>query len=245
MPRKKRVVVEGFTLDLMALEHGSADISALLAEVEQKADVVEVKKSVTKKTDEELLSSIRCKRHCDTCRRPIFTPVRPWRGSTLCFNCHATVDKDISPELTEYIKEIYSRGCAFCDIKHGKFHLDHINMFTKVNSVGSMLDMGESAEVIIAEVAKCQLLCVNCHALVTAFEAKRGFMKKKRSLNRKIASGEDVTELRRQLHDEYAAVMTKMYPLIRAKAVQVCDGNAIEHVAESDSGSGEEGHMGS
>jgi hypothetical protein len=233
MPRRKRQAVEGITLDLTSVEDGDVDITALIVEVEKKAEVKpHVKKTVT---DEELLNRIRCKCYCDECKKPIFTPVRPWRGAKLCYNCHATTEKDISPELTAYIKDIYSRGCVFCGIKQGKFHLDHINMFTKVNSVGSMMDMGESAEVIIAEVAKCQLLCVNCHALVTAFERKRDFLKKKASLNRKIASGADVTELRRQLYDEYEAVMTKMYPLIREKATNKCDENTIQHVEESDS----------
>ncbi len=236
----------GITLDLTNMEVGDIDITALLAEVEKKAEVKpRAKKTVPKKTDEELLNNIRCNGHCDECKKPIFTPVRQWRGAKLCFNCHAIIEKDISPELTAYIKEIYSRGCTFCGIKHGKFHLDHINMFTKVDSVGSMMDMGESAEVVIAEVAKCQLLCVNCHALVTAFERKRGFMRKKRGLNYKIAAGGDVTELRQQLYDEYDSVMAKMYPFIREKAVRICDEDVIQHVEESDSESEDSGSVAS
>jgi hypothetical protein len=228
--------VEGITLDLRSLECGDVDITSLIVEVEKKAELKpRVKKTVQKKTDEEILNGICCRCYCDECKKPIFTPVRPWRGAKLCFNCHATVKKDISPELTAYIKDVYSRGCVFCGIKHGNFHLDHINMFTKINSVGSMMDMGESAEVIIAEVAKCQLLCVNCHALVTAFEGKRGFLKKKRGLNRKIASGADVTEIRQHLYHEYEVVMMKMYPLIREKATKKCDEDTIQYMEESES----------
>ena len=182
------------------------------------------------KTDEEILAGIRSTYTCHMCHRIGFTKcVKRWRGHTLCHACHQNERNKVSVELEEYIKEVYSHGCTFCDTKKGRFHLDHINMFSKVGTVGVMIESGCSVEAIKEEIAKCQLLCVDCHMLVTAFEVRRGFIKDKRHLNRAIAAGKDVTELRQKLYDEYDAVMTKMYPLIRAKArAGVCVGGIGE-----------------
>jgi hypothetical protein len=113
-----------------------------------------------------------------------------------------------------------------------------------------MVNAGEPEEVIKDEIAKCQLLCVDCHMVVTRFELRRGFMKQKRRLNRAIVAGEDVKELRQKLYDEYDVVMTKMYPLIRDKVREVAcvggfgesSGGGIEgsetcHESESDDSS--------
>jgi hypothetical protein len=226
MPRKKRTVV-GITLDLTSLEYDDIDITGLLCKigeyspliVEEASPIIEKKVRIPM-TDNEILNEISSCSVCPMCCRGIFSAGRMWRGKRLCENCHASSQKDISPELVEYIREIYSRGCTFCDNKRGRFHLDHINMFTKISSVGEMMDRGDSAEDIIAEVTKCQLLCINCHSLVTRFELKRGFVLKKKQLNKKILAGEDVTEIRTKLYDEYEDVMRVIYPLIREKCVR-------------------------
>jgi hypothetical protein len=100
-----------------------------------------------------------------------------------------------------------------------------------------MILSGRPVDEIKAEIAKCQLLRIDCHGIVTRFEHKRGYMIKKRMLNRKIKRGEDVTELRKELCDEYDAVMCKVYPLIRAK---VCEGWRVGGLVEA-SGRGIEG----
>ena len=234
MPRKKRVV-EGLVLDLSDLEGESVDIDSLLAAAEAKKEKKPAKPVPVTKTDEEILENIYTGHHCSVCRRSIFTPVKLWKGEKVCLNCHKHCRKTgISHELSEYVRGVYKRGCSFCNIKAGRFHLDHINMFNKVNSVYSLLEVGAAAEDIIAEIEKCQLLCVNCHGLVTKYEARRGFLNKKRGLNRKIKNGEDVTELRQQLYAEYEGVMNKMYPLIREKATYIWpEDDIIEHIDSS------------
>jgi hypothetical protein len=224
MPRKKRAAVVGITLDLTSLEYDDIDITEILSKigdysppiVEEVSPTIETKE----RTDDEILNAISYCSVCPMCCRGIFSAGRMWRGKRLCENCHAISQKDIAPELTAYIKDIYSKGCTFCDNKCGRFHLDHINMFTKISSVGEMMDRGDPAEDIIAEVAKCQLLCINCHSLVTRFESKRGFLIKKRQLNKKMLAGEDVTEMKKKLYDEYEDVMRVMYPLIREKCLR-------------------------
>ena len=73
--------------------------------------------------------------------------------------------------------------CVFCHKERTnphEFHLDHINMFTKTGSVGPMMFEGVAVELIKAEIDKCQLLCISCHAAVTHFEHKFGFIRQKR-----------------------------------------------------------------
>jgi protein-arginine kinase activator protein McsA len=219
MGRKKRVV-EGVVLNLDDFISSDVTIETLLAEMEKK--VTPAAKPRKKKSDEEILSAISSKYHCDTCKRYIYASyVKLWHGKHYCDKCYEDIHKDISPEITEYIKEIYSRGCVFCDVKGGRFHFDHINMFTKVNSVMGMVNAGETVEDIKVEIGKCQLLCTDCHMVVTRFELRRGFIRQKMKLNRAIAAGEDVTDMRQKLSHEYDVVMTKMYPLIRAKVREV------------------------
>lgn len=226
MSRRKRVVPEGIVLDLTNISESDIDIDALIAEMERNVDPEPP--IVQEKTDEELLDEISDKRRCYTCRRSIFSDPKVWKHHKLCVNCHSVAKtKDVSHELSNYIKSVYKRGCSFCTTMEGRFHLDHINMFSKVKSVCDLMDEGAPAEEIIAEVDKCQLLCVNCHGLVTKYEYARGFMKEKRTLNKKIARGEDVTELRERLYANYDAVMRKMYPLIREKAVRVWDDGPV------------------
>jgi hypothetical protein len=235
---RKRTPVEGAVLDLTGIEEGEAfDIDALIVAVEEKAEKPAKQSKppadVARKSDEELLDEIADGLHCTVCRRSIFAEPKIWKGQRMCTNCQKQSRvKEYSQEISEYVRSVYRRGCAFCDVRVGRFHLDHINMFTKVDAVGWMLDVGAPAADIIAEIDKCQLLCVNCHGLVTKFENKRGFIAEKKQLNKRIAKGEDVAELRQRLHDKYEAVMTKLYPLIRAKAVRVWGTPAA--VAEGD-----------
>lgn len=226
MGRKKRVVeVEGAVLDLTGLESDDTlDIDALIAAVETQAVEIPAPKPLVKitKSDEDLLNEIYEGHHCSVCMRSIFSDVKIWKGEKICANCHKQCrNREYPTEVTEYVKSVYRRGCSFCDIRVGRFHLDHINMFSKVGSVCDMMESGAPADDIIAEINKCQLLCINCHRLVTKFEAKRGFIWDKRQLNKKIADGGDFTELRQKLYGNYERVMTKMYPLIREKAIRV------------------------
>lgn len=207
MGRKKRVV-EGLVMNLD--DFMCSDIH------------IEMIPESNTKTDEEILAGIRSTYTCHMCHRIGFAKcVKRWRGHTLCDACHQHERNNVSAELEEYIRRVYSRGCTFCDTKTGRFHLDHINMFSKVGTVGVMIESGCSAEAIKEEIEKCQLLCVDCHMLVTAFEVRRGFIKEKRHLNRAISAGKDVTEPRQKLYNEYEAVMSKIYPLIREKVRRV------------------------
>lgn len=210
MRRKKPI--EGLVVDLVDLLSEDIDIEALILAAEEKK-----KEKPYHVTDEEIFTSIRSYRKCDNCERDLYIQSPMWRGRTLCYSCHKEAKMSISADLSACITEAYSRGCAFCEVKIGRFHLDHVNMFSKEKSVCDMIDEGYPDEDIKKEIAKCQLLCINCHTLVTKFEHLRGFIKKKKYLNKHITAGEDVTDLRRTLSAEYEEVMTNVYPLIRER----------------------------
>lgn len=220
MPRRKKPI-EGLVMELDDLVNGTVDVDALIAAAEEKeCDAKKKLCSIIEKeseTDEEILIGIPSFSHCDECKRELYMKSPLWRGRILCHSCHRTAKQSLSADLSACIEEAYNRGCAFCDVKSGRFHLDHVNMFSKEKSVCEMIDEGDSEEDIKNEIAKCQLLCVDCHILVTKYEHRRGFMKEKKYLNRQIAAGKDVTELRRTLYEKYDAVMGKIYPLIRAR----------------------------
>lgn len=61
----------------------------------------------------------------------------------------------------------FAEGCVDCgnaDIRVLEF--DHVRG-KKVASVGSMIRRGRALAVIKAEIAKCEVRCRNCHAIVT------------------------------------------------------------------------------
>ena len=60
--------------------------------------------------------------------------------------------------------------CVSCDeTDPAQLEFDHIDPATKRTTVSALLDTG-TWESILAEAAKCQLLCVGCHKLKTARE---------------------------------------------------------------------------
>lgn len=73
-------------------------------------------------------------------------------------------------------------------------------MFNKEGTVGLMICRGADYQTIIEEINKCQLLCISCHTMVTAMEAKLGFLKAKR---RNMKS-----------KDDYDTIMTRVYEII-------------------------------
>ena len=65
-----------------------------------------------------------------------------------------------------YIFEIKKKGCSFCGYdKHPsalQFH--HTDPTSKKNTVGFLTHKGAALETLKEEIAKCILLCANCHA---------------------------------------------------------------------------------
>jgi len=115
----------------------------------------------------------------------------------------------------DWLCELYNNPCAFCGKKRIKMHFDHINMFEKTDCISTMHYKGYSKEEIIAEIDKCQLLCIHCHKKVTRTEIKHGFFKKKRIFNKILRKGGDISELRTKLIAEYSEIMGVVYGELR------------------------------
>lgn len=79
---------------------------------------------------------------------------------------------DYNPQMNSYMKERYARRrnfwlnklggvCVVCGANEG-LHFDHINPLTKEYAIAKILSGGSEAKVS-AEMAKCQLLCLEHH----------------------------------------------------------------------------------
>jgi hypothetical protein len=76
--------------------------------------------------------------------------------------------------LVEWVRELKKRPCADCG---GRFHpvamhFDHLPGQQKEFDVGWAI-RGYSRKRILAEIAKCDLVCANCHAVRT-YERRTG-----------------------------------------------------------------------
>jgi hypothetical protein len=67
--------------------------------------------------------------------------------------------------------------CGFKPAHYAQMHFDHRDPKTKVGNVGNMASSA-SAGRLEAEIAKCDLVCANCHALRTV---RRGITGRPRS----------------------------------------------------------------
>jgi hypothetical protein len=67
-----------------------------------------------------------------------------------------------------------NRPCAECGgvFHHAAMHWDHQPGFEKLSEVSSMVHRTSRSR-ILAEIAKCELVCANCHA-VRSFQQLRG-----------------------------------------------------------------------
>jgi len=152
---------------------------------------------------------------CDACESSTIGALRLHGDKKLCGLCRAVTDGRISTGLCERLRFEYAKPRAFCGDICSQKHFDHVNMFSKLDSVGSMIERGCDEESIVTELVKCQILCKACHKEVSAHERRKGFFKKKKALNRRLRAGEDVEALRVALFEEYRAVLEPYYALRR------------------------------
>lgn len=85
----------------------------------------------------------------------------------VCFSAHererAIRYKNNREKMKEYLSGRCCKHCGIDDIRVLEF--DHIDRQTKKYDISVM--MGNSWETIMEEVAKCQILCANCHRIKT------------------------------------------------------------------------------
>lgn len=157
---------------------------------------------------------------CSKCEKVIYYSLKVWNSKNVCVECWKYEQEFVSAHLQTFLNEQYAKGCEFCDrkkISDERFHFDHKNMFEKNYNVGWMIENGCSKADLVAEIDKCQLLCISCHAIVTKMEHRYGFMIKKRKFNKilKKKSIAGVEDYRKCLAEEYDSVMIPLYDTIR------------------------------
>lgn len=70
--------------------------------------------------------------------------------------------------LLEYFTEHPCLDCGETDPRVLEF--DHINPAKKLANVSDLIHSGKSLKIIQEEIAKCQVLCANCHRRKTAIQ---------------------------------------------------------------------------
>lgn len=128
-------------------------------------------------------------------------------GSSMCYMC--TRLQDASADVVQYIRDAYRGPCSLCGLHDVSYHYDHLNMFDKGACILDLVHM--PIDVIAAEIAKCQLVCVPCHSVITAAEARLGYLKKKKLMGRDARAGKDISEIRAQIAIQYARDFVPIY----------------------------------
>ena len=103
---------------------------------------------------------------CTQCGSP-----ERYAGNTVCRPCRYKQEKEQRVKRSNFINSIkLERGCEnpYCQWK-GEFtprmlHFDHIDRSTKTEAIATMPTKTRSFKRISEEIAKCQVLCSNCHA---------------------------------------------------------------------------------
>ena len=118
---------------------------------------------------------------------------RQWKGEIYCDKCWYAYENE-REVLWKTINTYKDFTCCMCyytkSCDADRFHFDHLNMFDKGNSISSMINEGVCINDILAEIDKCQIVCISCHAIITDIEQKLGFIRIKQNLTRMKNNGE-------------------------------------------------------
>ena len=181
-----------------------------------------LKQQLSKLTDEfmdKLLDDT--KKQCEVCNKFQYNYLNKWKGKKECDECyhHEAEISELWRQVNKFCIENKMTHCGFCNKEKTyktQFNYDHLNMFNKVDSVGSLIYNGEDLIVILNEVKKCQLLCVSCHSIVTKVEQKLGFTNIKISMTKEF-EGEELETKTKEYCDLYEKHMYPIYDKLRLK----------------------------
>src|SRR5262249_28998692 len=89
---------------------------------------------------------------------------RVQRRRTICKKKSRDRRVGLLKQLVNAIKE--ESPCKDCrkTYPHWVMQFDHLEGFKKFLEVSSMVKWGYSQDLVMAEIAKCELVCANCHA---------------------------------------------------------------------------------
>ena len=78
--------------------------------------------------------------------------------------------KELRAELLEWSRRLKEgKPCADCGgvFHHSAMHWDHLPGVPKRREVSNLVRRGFTKSTILGEIAKCELVCANCHAVRT------------------------------------------------------------------------------
>lgn len=83
-----------------------------------------------------------------------------------CKNCLAEYSRNEYNKRTEWIRELKSKPCMDCGktYHYVMMQFDHRDGGTKLNTVSRLITGNRKRELVEAEIAKCDLVCSNCHS---------------------------------------------------------------------------------
>lgn len=82
-----------------------------------------------------------------------------------CRSCDKLVRQPRIDELRRWTDSLKDSPCIDCDLRYPPYvmHWHHRDPLTKTVSVGRLRSTGANKQKILDEVAKCDLVCSNCH----------------------------------------------------------------------------------
>jgi hypothetical protein len=94
-----------------------------------------------------------------------------------CRYCQSLLNQKYRAERLAYSDKIkLEAGCADCGIKSDHpeiYDFDHLDATTKIDTVSTLLNKG-TLEDFVAEIAKCEVVCSNCHRIRTRARKQLG-----------------------------------------------------------------------
>lgn len=79
-------------------------------------------------------------------------------------------------ELADWVDTLKTAPCTDCGLTYPPYVMDwdHLPEFEKVKPIGVMVNNRTTKEKILSEIAKCELVCANCHRERTAARGQWG-----------------------------------------------------------------------
>lgn len=87
---------------------------------------------------------------------------------------HRTINDTRKKELALFVDRIKQKPCADCNGEFAAVCMDFDHLGDKTNAISSMVLHGCSKETILREIAKCELVCANCHRIRTLRRRQTG-----------------------------------------------------------------------
>lgn len=109
-------------------------------------------------------------KQCKDCKKIAIS--RHYQANKKLYKDRATeYNKKIREEIKQYIKEYKEqRSCADCGRKFAHYIMDFDHIGSKKYNVSDLGFCGSSMETLLDEIAKCEVVCSNCHRERTCAE---------------------------------------------------------------------------